>query len=355
MNNLKWFKIITISLVVALVAGCAATTGLLGHNSKNVEKQTQKITQLQNKIEGVKDNKISFIQDFSYGTAYALEQVTNKEPAIAVAEEMNQRVQNIAGLPPLEREKEMILMVNGLVSNNIIGQRMLKERDSDIVNLQKEETLLLATKDVQIQKALELSTTVAMQADGSKQELSKYRGWLGLSAVWMGLKQFCTTSFWVLLGLVAAFIILSILAAFNPIASAIFSVFDVMLSWVVNCIKVVAPKALTLAGQVSSTIYNDAKGALTSIVDSVSTLKLTTAASGKQATIENLLDTLELSTTPAQKIIIEQIKQDLGWTTTASVSTIPASVTAPVTVLVPVTTNTATATVTTGTNTTIPN
>jgi hypothetical protein len=157
------------------------------------------------------------------------------------------------------------------------------------------------------------------------------------------------------LGLVAAFIILSILAAFNPIASAIFSVFDVMLSWVVNCIKVVAPKALTLAGQVSSTIYNDAKGALTSIVDSVSTLKLTTAASGKQATIENLLDTLELSTTPAQKIIIEQIKQDLGWTTTASVSTIPASVTAPVTVLVPVTTNTATATVTTGTNTTIPN
>jgi hypothetical protein len=213
----------------------------------------------------------------------------------------------------------------------------------------------LATKDVQIQKALELSTTVAMQADGSKQELSKYRGWLGLSAVWMGLKQFCTTSFWILIGLIAVFIILRVLSTMSPVASAIFSIFEVIFSWIVNCIKVLVPKAMSLAGTVSAEVYNDAKGTLTSIVDSVSTLKLTTAASGKQATIENLLDTLELSTTPEQKIIIEQIKQDLGWTTTSSVSTIPASVTAPVTVLVPVTTNTATATVTTATNTTIPN
>ena len=104
--------------------------------------------------------------------------------------------------------------------------------------------------------------------------------WGGLGAVWYGLHKFIVRMAWVLGIGGVLFFILRILASSNPIAGAIFGIFDQIGSWMVNTISVIFPKALSIAGNVTTEVYNGTKSALTSIVDSVETVKLQQNASG---------------------------------------------------------------------------
>ncbi len=299
-------------LPILLLAGCVST-GIFGTTSHQVEKQNNRITAIQDKLEANKDKEIDQAQQLTFGTDIALKQVTNQEPAITVAKELNERVEAVIGLPALAQQKAMAVMVSDLLSNNIYGRYKLAEKDYEIVAIQQEENFLVKQKDIEINKALDLSQSIALKADSTKASLDKYQGWFGLSAVFMGLKQFLTTSLWALIGLGIAFVVLRVLSTVNPIAGAIFAIVDVLFAWIVNAIRVIAPKALTVAGTVSTEVYNGAKSALTSIVDSVETVKLQANASGKPATIEDLLNTAELSMTSEDKALIEQIKIKLKW------------------------------------------
>lgn len=309
-------------LAATILSGGCAYSGLFGHSSHQVEKQSNRISEIQDKIDDNTSEKIFQAKDFSFGTGYALGQATNSEPAIQVAKDLNSRVQNILGLPPLEQQKEMTALVNGLIADNINAKIKLRDMDRNIIALQQEEEFLIKAKDKEIQKALDLSAQIALQADASKQELGKYRGWFGLSAVFMGLKQFFTTSLWFLLGFGLIFIVLRVLSTVNPIAGAIFSIVDVMFSWVVNAVKFIAPKAMTVAKTVSTEAYHASQSALTAIVDSVETVRLQGIASGKEPTIEDLLNTAELSMTPEDKAVIEKIKLKLNWVKPSTESTV---------------------------------
>lgn len=321
----KWLFPVVLS-VALLTGGCALTHGMFGNASSKIAKQADRIDAVQTQLDNNKDKKILEAKDFSFGTATALNQATNKEPAITVAKEMNDRVENILGLPDLQQQKEMVSLVNGLISNTIAAKVALYQKDNDIIAIQKEEKFLSASKDKEIQKALDLSEKIGLQADASKAELNKYQGWFGLSAIWMGLKQFISSAFWAVLGFGILFLILRVLSTVNPVASAIFSIVDVFFAWVVNAIKVIAPKALTVAKTVSSDVYNGTRSALTSIVDSVETVKMQADASGQPATIEDLLNTAELSMTPEDKAVIEQIKIKLKWVKPSTVTTVAAPV-----------------------------
>jgi hypothetical protein len=317
-------------LAAVILSGGCSSTGFWGTSSNKVEKQSNRISEVQDKIIKNSDDKVFLAKDFSFGTAYALSKVTNQEPAIIVAKELNERVENLIGLPVLAQQKGLIIFVNGLISNNIAAKKELAQKDRDISSLQDEESFLIKTKDKEIHKALDLSAQVALQADSSKQELDKYRGWFGLSAIWMGLKQLFTYGFWTFLTLGIAFLVLRILSTVNPICGAIFGIFDLMCSWVVNSIKIIAPKAMGIAETVGKDVFDASHNTLTAIVDSVATTQLVGSASGKQVEIQNLLNTLELSTTPEQKVLIKQIKQDLGWikpSTTSSVAPVTPTVT----------------------------
>ena len=296
-----------------IISGGCASTGFFGHSSNQVDKQANKITEVQNKINNNKDDKIFQAKDFSFGTGYALNKSTNTEPAITVAKEMNERVQHILGLPDFEQQKEMVSLVNGLISNNIAAKYALYQKDKDIMAIQEEETFLLKAKDKEIKKALDLSASVALKADSSQKELDKYQGWFGLSAVAIGLKQFATTSFWVLLGSGIVFLVLRILSTTNPIAGAVFAIFDTLFAWVVNCIKVIAPKALSVANTVTTGIFNETSNVLHKIVDSVETVKLRAEGTGKEATIQDLLNEAEKSMNEQDKALIQQIKIKMGW------------------------------------------
>ena len=215
----------------------------------------------------------------------------------------------------------MVKLVSDLIATNAVGIRELAKKDSELEAIQAEEKLLLAQKNTEISNALVLSKTIALQADTTKNKLDKYTGWFGINAIILGGKQLVSTSIWVILGGGLLFLILRILASANPIAGAIFSVVDILFSWIVNCIKVIAPKALSVAGTVATEVYDGTKNTLHVLVDSVETVKLTSAASGKPATIEDLLNVAEQSMTPEDKALIEKIKLEMKWTTTTIVPT----------------------------------
>jgi len=318
---MKQIYVITVILALLLVVGCSTMTGIFGKSSNSVAKQELKITQLNDKIADLQVAKINQVSQLSFGVDVALQKITNAPIEVVVAKELNSRVESIAGLPPLEQQKEMFKMVSDLIATNAIGIRELAVKDAQLEAIQQEEKLLLAQKNTELSNTLILSKTIALQADTTKSKLDEYRGWFGLNAVWMGLKQFTTTSFWVLIGIGILFLLLRVLATANPIAGAIFSVVDVFFSWIVNTIKLIAPKALSIANTVEKDVYGATKSALSSIIDSVETVKLTSAAAGKPATIEDLLNVAEASMSPADKALIEQIKLEMNWTTAIVVPT----------------------------------
>jgi hypothetical protein len=332
--------------IIAILAGCSSPA-IFGNASNKVERQADKIVSVQQAINLNNDKKVIEVQQFSWATSYALDSATNTEPAISVAKEMNSRVEQIMGLPEFAQEKAMQDLVNGLISNNISSKSALNNKDKIISFIQHEKDNLVQQKNIEITKALQLSKTTAFQADASQAQLSKYKGWGGLSAIFMGLKQLLARSLWTILGFGAVFLVLRLLSVSNPVAAAIFSIFDTFFAWVIGLVKVIAPKALALAGTVTSKVYNASNSALTSIVDSIETVKMQGAASGTTPTIQDLLNTAELSMTPADKALIEQIKIKLNWTKPITTTTVVqplavttpvvASTTTPATITVPVT------------------
>jgi hypothetical protein len=200
---------------------------------------------------------------------------------------------------------------------------MLAQKDTEISALQNEETFLIKQKDVEVDKAISLSKQAALEDDANKAELSKYQGHFGLNAIFLGGKQFIKDSMWVLLGGGVIFIILRVLSTSNPIAAGIFSIFNVIGGWFINCIKVLVPKALNEADVVLGSAYTSVKSALNQVVDGVETTKLIQSASGNSSTINTLLSQLDTSMSDADKNIINEIKADLNWvkpTTTSTVS-----------------------------------
>lgn len=318
---MKKLYVIPILLALILVVSCSSFTGFFGKTSNSVAKQEIKITQLNDSISALQVTKLNQVSQLSFGVDKALDKITNAPIEVTVAKELNARVESISGLPTLEQQKEMVKLVSDLIATNAVGIRELAKKDSELEAIQAEEKLLLAQKNTEISNALVLSKTIALQADTTKNKLDKYTGWFGINAIILGGKQLVSTSIWVILGGGLLFLILRILASANPIAGAIFSVVDILFSWIVNCIKVIAPKALSVAGTVATEVYDGTKNTLHVLVDSVETVKLTSAASGKPATIEDLLNVAEQSMTPEDKALIEKIKLEMKWTTTTIVPT----------------------------------
>src|ERR1017187_4761745 len=249
-------KFLNMLPLIVFLMGCEATTQFLGRSSKTVSQEKVKITNVENKINANKELQLDQVQDRAFGTQTAVNNTVSPEPAIIVAKELNQRVEEIIGLPELARQNAMLELVSNLISNNVQGKVELSQKDQAISALETEESVLLKQKQKELDKSTDMLTSMAAQNDTSQHSLSQYRGWFGLSAVWIGLKQFCTNSFWVLIGIGVIFLILRLLSATNPIASAVFSIFNVFFSWIVNSIKLLAPKALFIANTVEKKVFD---------------------------------------------------------------------------------------------------
>ena len=166
---------------------------------------------------------------------------------------------------------------------------------------------------MKLPEAFQQADVNARAADQYKATLGQMDSWFGLGAVFYGTKKFIVSSAWILgIGSIL-FIILRILTTSNPIASALFSVFDQMGNWLVHTIQVVFPKAVSLAGNVSSQLFNSYKSTLTKIVDAVQMAQSNSTASGKTATIQDALNEAAKSMNTDEKAIVDELKKALNW------------------------------------------
>ena len=320
----KFLQGFIVSIAIIGVVGCSSllnnNDGVFGKSQAAVQKVDTKVQTINDQESVEKDKKLTEIGAFAKGgVEYALDKIpsTNVTREISTAKAMNLRVEELANQPNFSDVKSIETIVDELTSQietvRKQGEDALSLKDKQVETLQDQYKQLEDKREKEVSLALNQANEIAKTADQYKATLGQMDSFFGLGAIWYGAHKFIITSMWVLgIGLVL-FIILRLLAGSNPIASAIFGIFEQAISCVINFIGWIFPKALSLAGQVSSEVYNGTKSALTSLIDSVETVKLQGDAAGTTPTIEDLLNAAEVNMTPADKAMIEKIKLELGW------------------------------------------
>ncbi len=337
----KFTKGFLAAISIIAIVGCSSllkqNDGVFGKSQAAVQKVDAQVQVIDNKESQLKDDKLTHIGAFAKGgVQYSLDKITNNPPKeVTTAKQMNERVEALANQPDFNEVQSIEGIVDDLTSGNqsIIdeGKKNLAEKDKQIGDLQTQYAQLQAQHAKEISLAMTQANEIAKKADQYKSTLGQMDSWFGLGAVWYGAHRFLTITMWVLIIGFVLFIILRLLAGSNPIAAAIFGIFEQAVSCVVHAISFIFPKALSLAGHVSVELYDGAKSALKSIVDSVETVKLQGNASGTPPTVEDLLNTAELSMTPEDKALIEKIKLELGWVKPAVVPAVVIKTTTPIT------------------------
>ena len=311
------------ALTVISMVGCSSilknNEGVFGKAQKENSAVNAQVRHVENAQAQVNENTLSHIGAWSKGgVEYSLDQIkTNVPIEVTTAKEMNKRIEALAGKPDFDEVKEIEKIVDKLVSQseNIRndGEKALAGKDREITILENSVKQLNQQREEEIAKAFAQADANAQAADQYKATLGQMDSWFGLGAVFYGVKKFIISAAWILgIGSIL-FIILRILSTSNPMASAIFGIFDQMGSWLVHTIQVIFPKAVSLAGNVSLTLFNSYKSTLTKIVDAVQMAQSNSKASGKQATIEDALNEAAKSMNADEKAIVDELKKALNW------------------------------------------
>lgn len=300
-----------------ITTSCSSIKGIFGKSSSSEAKESDKIERVEKDQNRNLSDKMDQVAILASGTGYALQKVTNKEPAVTVAYDINTRVESLAGKPNLDAEKEMWRTVDQLMSEvkseREKGERALVRKDREISDLQDETRVLIANKDAAISKYMKLASDTALIADTRKSQLDEYTKWFGLGAITKGFGQLIRTSMWVIIGIVVIFLILRLASTANPIAASLFGIFEHAVSWVINTIAVLFPKALSIAGHVTKDAFDASQTLLKKIVDNLQNLKNIQSKLGHDMTLKELFVELDKAMDSGEKEVISKIKKELGY------------------------------------------
>jgi len=311
----KIFTIIGLLSCIILLNSCALFGG--GSATKKEEINRAKIVSVENKIADNASAKVDTIAGLAYGTEYALSKVTNPPIAVSVARDMNQKVVSIAGSPTVDKMKEMQEIIDKLTSTlakeREQGKLLIGIKDANIAELQHEAKILNDARDIEIRNYMADAKQAAAISDGYKTTVEQMDSWGGIGAIWYGIKKLVIRMAWFLgIGSIL-FLILRIASVSNPIAGAVFGIFEQVVAWGINAVKVVFPKALSFAGHVSSDVYDAGQSILKKIIDNIQNLKAMEDKLGHDITLKELLAELNTSMDPIEKEEIAKIKKELGY------------------------------------------
>jgi hypothetical protein len=317
-NLMKKLKIMLLSICLILSAnGCSSllsnNNGILGKATKSENQAKQTIQLINTDIAEHNVQRLTQIGEFSAGIDYSLDKISKTNQIAASAQSLNQRIASLAEKPSLNAVKEIQVVVDELLTNNTSGIKLLEKKDKQITSLYKEITNLQQDKKDAIDEYVAISDKTALERDSYQSTLKKLDSWGGLGAIFYGLKKLIIRTAWVLgLGSVL-FLILRLLSATNPIAGAVFGVFDQIGSWLVHIIQIVLPKAVAIAGNVSTKVFATYQSTMKKIVDGIALAQNNAQAAGKEATLKDYLNLAEQTMTPDEKAIVDEIKKQLNW------------------------------------------
>jgi predicted RND superfamily exporter protein len=313
----KTTLLIITTFCLIVLTSCTTVKGIFGKSSSKELKQSNKIEQVQQAQNKNTQSKLEQVSVLASGTDYALNKVTNREPNVDVAQDINKRVLSLSGQPNIEAEKEMWKLVDNLTSQvseeRKKGEKSLEKKDKEIQKLQTESKDLLSEKDKEIAKYMKISQDTALLADKRKQELDDYQGWFGLKAVGKGLWQFITSMAWIIGGMALLYLILRAFASTNPVVGAIFSIVEQIAAGFIKIIQGIAPKASEFAKLVPQTKFNSYRQTLDKLIDVIELLKDSQKRIGKDYTLNEVLIEFSKVMNDDDKERVEEVKKNNGW------------------------------------------
>lgn len=317
----KLFKfLLPLTLSLSLIFGGCALVRPANQNTKNqdkIAKVVQKTETTKSEINKSDQDKLDQTASYAFGVNYSLNQVTNITPPVSTAIELNGRIISIVGSPALDEMNKIKLIVDLMNSEiekeNEKGRKLLKNKDEEVIELQNANKELRTTYENQINELIAKSRDVARNGDNAQATLSEMSGNFGLNAVWWGIKRFVFSTLTTILIFGIIFLILRIASASNPIAAAIFNIFNMIGSTFLYLIRGLTPKAIDWANLVHSDVHNKYKQTLDKIVDTIERFKITCEASNKQCTLADVLDELDRNMDETDKQCIKDILKDQKW------------------------------------------
>jgi hypothetical protein len=300
-------------LPLCAVLGCAWFNPSQKNTAK-ITKAEQKIEQVATKLDKNEENKKTQVAALMAGAQRSLNQISNDITEVKTAQSLNERVISIVGSPKIDDLQRINLTVDLL--NSVVaeerakGEKLLKQRDSVIATLQNQNDILHNQHNIEVEKLNSLARDIAKEADKSAGIVGQVNSYFGLGGVFYGFKRFISAGLIFIVIFLVLFFILRLAASSNPIAAAIFSVFDVICSWFINFIKLLAPKAKNLANLIDVKIHDEYKDVLYKIIKGVQDFKDSPQSDGVWD-IKELNDNLSSILNDKEKAIIENIKKDM--------------------------------------------
>lgn len=304
----RGFLVLSICLLL-VDSGCSTVKGIFGKNSQKQAQMSQKVADLDIQDAELDEKRLSSIGAWSSGVEYALDKETNRTPQVIAAKELNERVEALANKPDFSQTQEIQKIVDNLITNKINGEKLLQKKDKEIESLNNSIEEIAKEKQEEMNKAFEQAAKIAGKADSYQAKLGKMDSWGGLGAIWYGIKKLVVRMAWILgIGSIL-FIVLRVFAASNPIAGAIFSVFNIVFSWVIHLVQSLAPEAAKVAGFVEQKSMDEIKAITSKLVDAIQMTKEKAQATGGIATVDNTLKELNLS--EKEETVVDDIKKKL--------------------------------------------
>jgi hypothetical protein len=283
-----------------------------------VAKQEKKVDETYDELVKNEKNKRVQASVLSQGIQYTLNQVTNPPIQVQTAKNLNERVVSIVGSPHLDEIKRIKatvdLLNSALTEERKKGDELLSQRDSIIVNLQKQKEDLKTQYDDQLWQMTDKAKEIAKEADQNKATLDSMSGMFGLNAVFWGLKKFFVSAMTAIIIFVVVFVILRVLATVHPAAGAAFSIFNMLGSAILALVKGLTPKAFEMANFASKDKVDEYKSPLTKIVDVIQELKEKQKESPKKSyVLTEILKRFDNEMDSHEKDLIDDILKEQKW------------------------------------------
>jgi hypothetical protein len=300
-------KLFTLFLVSFLLVGGCKTS-----NQEKVQKTKDGLANTRVEMAKNEGEKLQQVATLASGTDYSLKSVTNPPVQVKTAIDFNSRILSITGNPnidELNKIKELTDLLNSEVEKEKQkGSKLLKERDDEILSLQIRQEEIQNVYEEQIKGLETQASQVAKKADALQVTVDEVNSWMGLGGVMYGLKRFVTIGVTGILIFLVAFIVLRFLAAANPIAGAIFSVFEHIASYAISLIKGIAPRSVDFSNLTSSLEFTRYKTTLDSVVDTIEVMKTIEKKTGVTYTLKDLGVELDKNLNDSDKRLIGELK-----------------------------------------------
>ena len=256
--------------------------------------------------------KLEAISTLAAGTDYSLSQITNPPVQVKTAMDFNTRILTITGNPnldDLQKIKEITDLLNSEIQKEREkGVKTLKDKDSEINDLRIRQKEIQNKYEDQIKGLETQATEVAKKADKLQVTVDEVNSYLGLGGVVYGLKRFVTLGVTGILIFLILFMVLRFAAATNPIAGAIFSIFEHIAAGAISLIKGIAPKSVDFSNLTSSFEFDRYKTTLDNVVDTIEHMKNIEKKAGVTYTLKDLGNELDKNLNDRDKILIGELK-----------------------------------------------